>query len=173
MAETRSGRYWTSAVLLPVSAVLYVVSLTMEVATVNTTLGILGLGKTTTESYSLPRTLSVLWERGDTFLWIMIFSFTILFPVTKYLALGLVMFARDPGRSRTLTWVKNLGQWSMGDVFVVAFLVVMMRINSSVAQLSVKVEPGIYVFAVSVILSMIVSTLLAFEPRRPIESKRP
>ena len=103
----------------------------------------------------------------------MIFSFTILFPVGKYLALWLVMFVRDPGRSRILTGVKNLGQWSMGDVFVVAFLVVMMRINTSVAQLNVDVEPGIYVFAVSVILSMIVSTLLAFEPRRAIDAQSP
>jgi hypothetical protein len=56
----------------------------------------------------------------------------------------------------------------MGDVFVVAFLVVYLRINTSVvgtgklADIAVRVdvEPGLYLFAASVLTGMLCSMLL-------------
>ena len=62
----------------------------------------------------------------------------------------------------------------MGDVFVVAFMVVFLKINTSVvststlADISVRVgvERGMYLFAGSVILAMICSMLLTASERR-------
>lgn len=137
----------------------------MDVALVKTTVGMMGLSKTTEEPVRLLSTIRTLYERGDWFLVVMITAFTIVFPVGKYIALGVVTGSRDPAGSRWLSWIKNLGQWSMGDVFVVALVVVIVRINTGFANVTVEVEPGLYVFAASVLTSMVVSVLLTLEPR--------
>lgn len=155
--------YW----LLPASLVLYVYSLSMNVAVLQTTIGAFGITKTTESPYRLLTVIRDLWQGGDVALCIIITAFTILFPVSKYVALFYVMLAHSrPARAKVLTWIKNLGQWSMGDVFVVATLVVVLRLNTSdsLTNLTLKVQPGLYVFAASVILSMIVSALLAIVP---------
>ena len=59
----------------------------------------------------------------DVFLAICILLFTIFFPISKYIALGLIMVPGERDKTRVLDWLKNWGQWSMGDVFVVAFMV--------------------------------------------------
>lgn len=115
------------------------------------------------------RTIHELFEDGEAFLGLAILMFTIFFPVTKYTALVWILMTRSSAAKRVvLRWLKSWGQWSMGDVFVIAFMVVFMKINTSVisstrlAQIRVKVEvlPGLYLFAASVVLAMIVSMML-------------
>lgn len=118
----------------------------------------------------LLETIRELWRDGDVFLAVCLVLFTIFFPITKYLALLALLAGATQAavRRRLLSWLKNWGQWSMGDVFVVAFLVVYLRINTSVvstgtlAEIAVRVdvEPGLYFFAASVISGMICSMLL-------------
>lgn len=126
----------------------------------------------------LLQTIKDLWATGtpgDAFLAAAITAFTVFFPITKYIALGWLMFGRTSRatRDRVLSWLKSWGQWSMGDVFVVAFMVVFMKINTSVVSSSnladitvrVGVEPGMYCFAASVVLAMICSMLLTAAER--------
>ncbi len=121
----------------------------------------------------LIQTIKDLWATGttgDAFLAAAITAFTIFFPITKYIALSWLLFATPAAatRGRVLTWLKSWGQWSMGDVFVVAFMVVIMKINTSVVSSShladitvrVGVEPGLYFFAASVVTAMICSMLI-------------
>ena len=104
----------------------------------------------------------------DVFLAICILLFTIFFPISKYIALGLIMVPGKRDKSRVLDWLKTWGQWSMGDVFVVAFMVTFLKINSSVSSSSslaevkvhVTVLSGMYIFGGAIILSMIASMLL-------------
>lgn len=104
----------------------------------------------------------------DVFLAICILLFTIFFPISKYIALGLIMVPGERDKIRILDWLKNWGQWSMGDVFVVAFMVTFLKINttvlntSSLAEIKVNVTilNGMYVFGGAIILSMIASMLL-------------
>lgn len=159
--------YWGAA-LLPASFALYVVSLTMYVAQVHRTVMVFGVGKTDTDAFRLLNTIKDLYQDGQVGLAIIIASFTILFPVSKYIALGYVMLARSVRRrDHVLWWVKNLGQWSMGDVFVVALLVVIVRINHSIAQVSVEPLAGLWVFATSVLTSMVASALLGLHFSHP------
>lgn len=122
----------------------------------------------------LVQTIKDLWATGttgDTFLAVALIAFTIFFPITKYIALGWLMLGttRRSTRDRVLGWLKSWGQWSMGDVFVVAFMVVFMKINTSVVSSSkladitvrVGVEPGMYFFAASVMSAMVCSMLLS------------
>lgn len=158
-----------SVFLLPVSLFLYVLSLTMDVVVVETTIQVFGISKTSTEGVRLLSTIRNLYENGDMALAGIITAFTILFPVSKYLALSYVAArSSNPSRSPITTWIKNLGQWSMGDVYVVATLVVVLRVNTAanLAHLNVVVQPGLYVFAASVITSMIASVLMAVVKER-------
>lgn len=161
--KTRSVAFVLASIVLPVSLILYVTSLFMDVTQIIRRVEVLGLGKDDVDPYRLLTTIEALWNDGQTGLALIIVAFTLVFPIGKYLALGFVMIGRFDGKRATaLRWVKNLGQWSMGDVFVVALMVVIVRVDSSFAQISVKPMPGLWVFAASVILAMIASAALGF-----------
>jgi len=156
--------WWISAIGLPLSLLLYLWSLRMDVATSVTTISVFGTSNKTEDAYRLLSTIRSLYEDGEWILAIAITAFTIVFPISKYLGLGYVLVGRSARwRSESLRWIKNLGQWSMGDVFVVALLVVILRINTASTTLQVIVEPGLFVFAASVLSSMVISVILAFD----------
>jgi hypothetical protein len=123
----------------------------------------------------LLQTIRDLWDTGDIFLATCITMFTVVFPLSKYAALGWLTFSSAAGHSRrrVIAWLESWGQWSMGDVFVVAFMVVFLKINTAVVSSStlaeirvrVGVEPGMYLFAGSVALAMVCSMLLGFAAR--------
>lgn len=151
-------------VLLVVSLGLYLTSLTMDVARVEQKVMAFGAAQTEVRPYSLLRTIHDLAEDGDWGLAAIITAFTLIFPIGKYLALAYVYLGSSAvWQGRLLLWVKNLGQWSMGDVFVVALMVVIIRINNSLAQISVEPLLGLWVFAASVLLSMIAAALVGFD----------
>ena len=105
----------------------------------------------------------------DYFLATCILLFTIFFPVTKYIALSWILIPASKGKVRVLNWLKNWGQWSMGDVFVIAFMVTFIKINTSIVSSSniadikvhVDVLPGMYLFAAAIIVGMIASMLVS------------
>ena len=94
--------------------------------------------------------------------------FTIFLPISKYLALGWILLPSSQKKVQVLDWLKTWGQWSMGDVFVIAFMVTFMKLNTSVISTSkladiyvhVDVLNGMYVFGTAIILSMIASMLI-------------
>lgn len=162
----RSWQYRTSLALLPVSAALYAWSLFLHFFVVQREFRILGIGKVEQDAYRLFGTIEELWKDGQHTLALIIVAFSFLFPVGKYVALAFVIAARrERARERVLGWVKNLGQWSMGDVFVVAMMVVILRVDNAIAEIGVQPQAGLWVFTASVISAMVVSVLLGFEPR--------
>lgn len=164
-----SAKAWTGVVILVISLGLYITSLTMDVARVDRTVAVFGVGQTETSGYSLLKTIDELQSDGEWALAAIITAFTLVFPIGKYLGLAYVYLGRsERWRSRLLLWVKNLGQWSMGDVFVVALMVVIVRFNGSIAQLAVHPQPGLWVFAASVLLSMVATALLGFDRRQGV-----
>ena len=56
-----------------------------------------------------------------------------------------------------LQWLAVLGKWSMRDVFLGALLVASIKLGA-VAQ--AELQPGVYYFAASIILTNLVSTVL-------------
>ena len=104
----------------------------------------------------------------DIFLATCILLFTIFFPISKFLALGWILLPASQNKAQVLDWLKTWGQWSMGDVFVIAFMVTFMKLNTSVVSTSkladiyvnVDVLNGMYVFGTAIILGMIASMLI-------------
>lgn len=110
-------------------------------------------------------------ESGDYLLVAIILTFTIVFPVCK-LGLAFLVWRRldfqaptDGARAesgqdeglqqgelgRALRWVELFSKWSMLDVFVVALVVVIVKMS---LVSDVTIHAGLYVFCVAVMLSM-------------------
>lgn len=106
--------------------------------------------------YSVIAGVHGLWQQGQCALAIILFFFSIVFPVFKLAMLGFIWYIRLAERKRqaVLHWLGILGKWSMLDVFVVAILIVLVKLGPLA-----KVQPqrGVYWFAAAILLSMITS----------------
>ncbi|WP_282606719.1 paraquat-inducible protein A [Pelagibius sp. Alg239-R121] len=93
-------------------------------------------------------------ESGDYLLVAIILTFTIVFPVCKLILAFLVWRRPEIPRgdlSRALRWVELFSKWSMLDVFVVALVIVIVKIS---LVSDVTIHAGLYVFCTAVVLSM-------------------
>jgi paraquat-inducible protein A len=101
--------------------------------------------------------LIILWQAGELFLFLILFVFTICFPLVKLTAMMVLWLYPRVGAEHArhlFHFVSNLGKWSMLDVFVVAILVLTIK-SSGVA--SIKVGDGFFLFFVSVMLTQFAS----------------
>lgn len=96
-----------------------------------------------------------------------VFTASVLVPVFKFLALGLLLVTAQRGLARrrrecTVLYrvVEFVGRWSMVDVFVVALLVALVDMG---ALATIEAGAGITAFALTVILTMLASA--SFDPR--------
>ncbi|HEX9780986.1 MAG TPA: paraquat-inducible protein A [bacterium] len=109
------------------------------------------------ETYSVWTGILDLWKLGEHVLAIVVFLFSMVFPIAKLLALTYVWYWRlhEEPRARLLHRLGMLGKWSMMDVFVVAILIVLVKVGSLA-----KVEPrlGVYLFASAILLSMLTTS---------------
>lgn len=107
---------------------------------------------------SIAGTVRILAEEREWLLFAVIGGFAMLFPVCKLIVAGWVWARVDtasPRRSRAFGLMQALGKWSMIDVFVVALIVVGVKVS---LISDVDVHAGIYVFTGAVALSMLVMT---------------
>ncbi len=112
-----------------------------------------------TNNHSILSIIWVLWRDNEWLLTGVLIVFSILFPFTK-LAYLLVLYLRRLGNNlpgkRLLSILSWLGRWSMLDVLVLA-LVVFYAKQTGLADATAL--PGIYFFALSVLLTMWASEL--------------
>lgn len=96
---------------------------------------------------------------------VILLTFSIFFPFAKLCTLLILWCGKftDDQRIRAFKWLEILGRWSMLDVFVVAMIVVIAK-SGGVLQASPKI--GIYLFAVAVLLSLIVTVYIRSLARR-------
>jgi paraquat-inducible protein A len=116
----------------------------------------------------------LLVEHGMIPIALVVFTASVLVPVFKFLALGLLVLsaARGSGwrrleRTRLYRIVELVGRWSMVDVFVVALLVALVDLG---ALATIEAGAGIGAFALTVILTMLASA--SFDPRLIWDARR-
>lgn len=106
--------------------------------------------------YSVLQGVRSLWEQSQIVLALILFFFSIVFPTLKLTALVVIWFVPLPEQKRqtALHWLGLLGKWSMLDVFVVAILIVLVKLGPLA-----KIEPqrGVYWFAAAIFFSMVTS----------------
>lgn len=101
--------------------------------------------------------LITLFKESEIFLFLILFVFTVCFPIVKICALLALWFHRGLTAEQAKSFFKfvsNMGKWSMLDVFVVAILVLTVK-SGGVA--SIKVQSGFFLFFVSVMLTQFAS----------------
>jgi paraquat-inducible protein A len=111
-----------------------------------------------------------LLREGQWFLFFVISCFSIVLPLLKLGVLYLLVGNRLSGKKRLhqyLHWMHLYGKWSMLDVFVVAILVVAVKLG---AIANVEMRYGLYAFAASVLITMFVTArivILTSGERKP------
>jgi len=106
---------------------------------------------------SLISTIQTLYNDSEWLLFIVITLFSVCIPIIKIVSLLMITnvdFETGSFLDKTLSLIETLGKWSMLDVFVVALLLVSVKLG---ALAKVEVHYGLYVFAFSVILTMALS----------------
>ncbi len=100
--------------------------------------------------------LMQLLEEGRAFLFLLILLFSVILPALKLGVLFRLLGARDSSAAlrRYLRLMHQYGKWSMLDVFVVALLVMVVKLG---AVARVETHYGLYAFGAAVLLTMAVT----------------
>ena len=108
-----------------------------------------------------------LWTNGSADLAVIVFVASIVVPMLKFLALGILLVSSQrgsdwarPQRAKLYRLVEFIGYWSMLDVFVVALLTALVRFS---VLSRVEPLPGVVFFGLTVVLTMLAS--ISFDPR--------
>ena len=110
-------------------------------------------------TFSVLSGIAQLFDQGQYFLFLLISAFSVGLPIAKLALLYRIVSTRYRERERRyLHWLHAYGRWSMLDVFVVAVLVVAVKLGA-IAQ--VHMRYGLYAFALSVLLTMVITARVA------------
>jgi len=109
---------------------------------------------------SLLSALSGLWDENYYALFLVLFLFSVLFPLIKlvlmfYLHVTTKISQRN--HKKLISFLELVGKWSMLDVFVVAILLVTIKLGP---MANVTVHYGLYLFAGAIILMMFISHIM-------------
>ena len=109
--------------------------------------------------------LSGIWEllgHGSYFVGLVVLVFSVVFPLTKIvMMLELSLLGLFHQRHRALTYrvMEHAGKWSMMDVLLLAFMVMLVKLGSLV---TFHLGPAVFAFVGCVTMSMLAS--LSFDP---------
>lgn len=138
--------------LILISVVLFFIGLQLPVLTVQK------LWEKNT--FSILTGIENLWEENNRSLAVIVFFFSVIFPIVKLGALLAMWFVNMTDRQRKwiLYSLEVLGRWSMLDVFVVAVIIVSVKLG---VLATAKAEIGIYYFGAAILSAMMVTTLVS------------
>lgn len=141
-----AGRPFLPRLLVVAATLAFAVGLTVPVVTFRT-----GLAR---DSYSVLGGLVDLVREGDVALAVLVFAFSVVFPVVKLALLQHALHGpiSSERRTRLVQALERLGRWSMLDVFVIAILIGAMHLG---ILSEAYAEPGVYVFAAGILLAML------------------
>ena len=98
------------------------------------------------------------YNEGSYLLAGIIFIFTIVLPIVKYLEIANRLFRWIPLSSKVSKFLHSIDKWSMLDVFLVALLLLNFKMDSNIIVM--KLKTGTTFIALSVLLRMGVSELI-------------
>lgn len=103
-----------------------------------------------------------LFHHGSYFVGLVVLVFSIVFPLTKILLLlelSWLEILHRRHKATTLRLMEHLGKWSMMDVMLLAFLVMLVKLGNLV---EFEFGPAVIAFILCVVMSMVAS--LSFDP---------
>ena len=111
---------------------------------------------------SLIGAIGQLYAKKEWLLFFIIGGFSLCLPFIKIISLASILHIPHQDNSfldKLLQGIEAIGKWSMLDVFVVALLLVSVKLG---ALVQVTVHEGVYFFALSVLLTMIASFWIGY-----------
>ena|ERR1051326_4059494 len=104
-------------------------------------------------------------KQGEYLLAAVLFFFSMVFPIAKLASLWFLWAIQlSAGKRKTvLHWLGVLGKWSMLDVFVVAILIVAVKMKP---MATIQPRVGVYMFGLAILLSMITTAYIERLARR-------
>lgn len=120
-------------------------------------------------SYSAWTGVVALWHQQDYILASVLFFFSIVFPLVKLAALGVIWYVKLADQQRTLLlhWLGLLGKWSMLDVFAVAILIVLVKLGP---MANVTPQVGVYFFCAAIVASMLTTMYVEALARKSLRA---
>ena len=154
MGESNQAKWWRQ--VLTASALMWWLNLGLLIVGVIAPLFTIHQFWVFDNTVSLLSGLIQLLQQGEWLLFLLIGAFSILFPLFKLVVLFPPSHQQSipAERDKYFDWMNRFGKWSMLDVFVVAILVVAIKLGHVV---KVEVHYGVYLFASAVILSMVIA----------------
>lgn len=149
--STRGPRW--IGVLLAASFVMNVVALGVPFLEMEVTLS-------GTETYSLPRSVELMWEAKLYAIAVLVVAFSVCFPFVKLFLLWRVWSGRIPGEraQSELRFVETWGKWSMLDVWIVCLL---LGLTDDQFFVSTVPRAGLPCFLVAILSGMVAGEVLA------------
>lgn len=157
----KSASFSIALFLLGLSLLFYVLGLSYPILT--TKQGIAGISWRA-ESVWLFSSIKYFYQSNEPFLGTVIFLFTIIFPILKYLELFNRVTRLIPLSPRVSIALEYLDKWSMLDVFIVALLLMNYKMDSQV--IAMKLKAGTSFLALSII-SRMMATIVMHRSRSP------
>jgi paraquat-inducible protein A len=118
--------------------------------------------------------IETFWQRGHYFLAGLIFCFSLVFPLVKF---GLCLIVASGGswlpdrvRQRVITLTEWTAKYSMLDVFVIAMLILLVKVDQFILMLP---SAGLYLFSFAVFCSVIASGFLRAAFKQPDAAPKP
>ena len=104
--------------------------------------------------YSVIAGVISLLEQREYLLGFVLFFFSVVFPIVKLVSLAYLWVAplKAAQRESVLHWLGLLGKWSMLDVFIVAILIVLVKMGPLA---SIEPRTGVYFFCAAIVASML------------------
>lgn len=143
----------TIQLLLVITLVLFIAGITLPILTITKLLIV-------SNEVSILTGLYQLLEEQQYFIFIVIFLFSIVLPVLKIYYLFLLSARKtveNQSYSNYLHLMHRYGRWSMLDVFVIAILIMTVKLG---VLASVEIESGMFYFTTAVILLMIITSVM-------------
>ncbi|MBC7888656.1 MAG: paraquat-inducible protein A [Ferruginibacter sp.] len=120
------------------------------------------------ETRSVLGTLQSLWEGGNYFPFLLIFSFGLIVPLVKSGIVFYILLSKDiSGKWQKL--VAAISKWAMADVFAVSILIAFLGARA-MSNTSATLEPGFYFFTAYVLWSSVIINFLSIKPKIPLLS---
>jgi len=148
--KNSNDRKWIAILLLLASALFFIMGFLFPIMRTGFGIGPITLKQ---DDIYLSTSFRYFFDKGETFIALLLLFFTIIFPIIKYIFLFLTLLGhRFPKHHFISTALEIINKWSMLDVFVVAVLILNMKFDSVI--IISKLESGTTLFAISVLLLM-------------------
>lgn len=111
------------------------------------------------EKRSVLGTLQTLWEGANYWPFFLIFLFGIAVPIIKSVMIFYVLLIKNSPEWAG-SFINAISKWAMADVFAISIFVAFLGAQA-MQNTKASLEPGFYFFSVYVLISAVVSALLA------------